>query len=768
MKKTLRICVVAVLAVLGSYSLNAALSGDYYVGTGSAPAGAQTYASLSAAFTALNSGGVSGNVTLWLTSDQTTTTSLTLNDLSGSGTVYIRPYQEERKITGSVSSNGILVFNGTDDIIIDGSLSGSDRSLTIQNNTSGTAIYFKASSTGSYCEDFAVKNCIVKAGAPGSSNTNNIAIAIMGTTPTSTGYNHRRGLIENNEINHAYYGIRAYAQSSYKYLDMVYKNNIIGDPETPNYTGGNNLYYGLYMFYHQNAEVVGNDFWGTYYPLYESYGYGDIYIKENSFKDFRGYVRIAYNYDNLYIQDNFVKSREDYSYQGLYIFYTQNTASEDFIISGNEVIGGDDYYGIYIYRGTNLQMYDNYIHDQTDEYTGYLCAVYLNQVSSGAFYNNRIEDITNTSTSTSGGSAWGLHMIGGTSSTTVYTNGFKIHSNFFKNIKSNGNNGTGTYFIRNPIAINIWGGNDISVYQNTVDMGTSFLPNSKNGAYSACLSVSYYRITAAKVANNIFRNYMIGNGTLAYGIYVNPYYGDINFTEIDDNVYDFSVAGASGRVIKWGAADYAFLTNWTDFSGADVNSAQTEVFLMADGHLDGGSLGDEGLDCAKKPGIDYDMDGELRQSTTTAGIDVAEMQPISLTQDMLMDPPSGSVVCPGDQVSMGFEGGTTFADGINRNVSTAMNYTWYFRDEDGNTSVLNPLNNPNIIISFNNLEITEAELENAGSYWARISYPGLEDVYTSEVQLGVTEPLYMTSQPMPTYEGCVGKGEIIMQVGAEN
>ncbi len=766
MKTTLRIFVVAAMVFMGSYTLNAALSGDYYVGSNSGPSGPADYSTLSAAFSALNSGGVSGDVTLWLTSDQTTTSSLTLNDLSGSGTVYIRPYQSERKISGSVSSNGILVFNGTDNIVVDGSLNGSDRSLTIENNSTGTGIHFKSTSSSNYCQYFTVKNVKIFSSTP--TNSNSMGIAIAGTTPTSSGYRHRNGLIENCEIKRAYYGIRSYSISSFKIDDIVIKDNIIGDPDDP--FGADMIYlYGLYTYYNDKLDLIGNEFWGIRYPTFLYRHYDDIKIHDNIFMEYYYYPRTYYTYAGIDFQHNTLKSSGDYMYSyGFYFFMTYNY-SDPFIIANNELYGEPDahQYGFYIYRGNNVQIYNNDIHDLGGS-GSYTYGIYLNYVSDGKVYDNSIRNIRNTYTSNWGGGSYGIYVYGGSGTTT---NGLEINHNFIKNITANGNNYNYVFYqYYQPAGIMLRGSYNTKIQHNTIDMGTSWESDPRPGAVSACLHMGYFPSRNMVIKNNIFKNYQVGGSNLACGIFAWEYSGGANsISEIDDNVYDLSGAGASGRVADWHETDYAFLTDWQDdHSGWDVNSAQTEVHLMADGHLDGGSIDDAGLECAKISGIDYDMDGELRQSTTTAGIDVAVMQPISLTQDMLMDPPTGSVVCPGDPVSMGFSGGASFADGINRNVSTALEYTWYFKDEDGNISVINPEFEEYISISFTNLEISEAQLEHAGTYWARITYPGLEDVITSEVQLGVTEPLYLTDQPLSSYEGCVGKGEIIMQVGAEN
>ncbi|MFW6232802.1 MAG: right-handed parallel beta-helix repeat-containing protein, partial [Bacteroidota bacterium] len=617
MKTLIRFSIVAFIFAIGYFNpnLNAAMSGDYYVGSNSGPSGPADYSTLSAAFSALETQGKSGDVTFWITSDLSVSSAQDLGVVSGSGTIYIRPYQSERTISGSVSNGGIIEFDGTDDFVVDGSINGSGRHLIIKNNTNGAGIHLNGTSTV-YSTDWEIKNCEIFAG--GTSSSHNICIALSGSNAYSNGYRHSDGLIENNILKRGYYGIRARAASSlYEMDNIVIKGNVFGDKD--DWGSSDRIrYYGIYSYYNEKWDVLDNEMYVERYPMYFRYNYDLVTIKNNIAKGHDYYPYLYFMYDGVDIQDNYFEGSGTNMY-GLYV-RSNNASYEPCIISNNEITKSD-YYGLYIYYADNVEIENNYIHKIHANTTGYLSGMYLNRVEDGLVKNNRIEDIKNNTTSNFGGAAYGIYVWGGSTSLT-YTEDLEIFQNFIKNLRSNGNVQTSTSQFENPIGIYIRGGEDYYIHHNTIDMGTSFNDDSKQGAWSACVLAGYYKTQGIRMKNNILKNDMIGNGTKAYGFALRPYFsGTYSVTEMDHNVYDLTGAGAAGNVAHWDGDDYAFLSDWTDFSGADVNSAQTEVFLMSDGHLDGGSVGDEDLEVPKISGIDHDMDGELRQSTTTAGID---------------------------------------------------------------------------------------------------------------------------------------------------
>lgn len=163
-------------SISGSFNTVSPVGGTITVGSGG------NYTSLTnpgGLFETLNLAGISGNLTVNITSDLTTETgAVALNQLAEAGvggyTVTIKPSGAARVISGtSAATSGLIILNGADRIVIDGSLSGgNDRSLTITNNqaTTGVVIWMRSSSASNGATNNTVKNCIIN-GAPGPNST---------------------------------------------------------------------------------------------------------------------------------------------------------------------------------------------------------------------------------------------------------------------------------------------------------------------------------------------------------------------------------------------------------------------------------------------------------------------------------------------------------------------------------------------------------------------------------------------------------------------
>lgn len=151
----------------GSFTTVVPIGGTVNVGTGEA------YTSLTnpgGLFQALNIAGISGNLTVNITSDLAGETgAVALNQLieSGAGgyTVTFKPSGAARTIAGTgAANNGIINLNGADRIVFDGSLSGgTDRSLTITNSQTGTSTIFwiKSAGAGNGANNNTIKNLIL-------------------------------------------------------------------------------------------------------------------------------------------------------------------------------------------------------------------------------------------------------------------------------------------------------------------------------------------------------------------------------------------------------------------------------------------------------------------------------------------------------------------------------------------------------------------------------------------------------------------------------
>ena len=175
------------------------LSGNVNVGAG------QTYTSLTnagGAFEALNTLGATGNVTFSITSDLTGETgAVALNEVVGGFTVTIKPSGAARTISGtSAASSGVIILNGTDNVTIDGSLSGgTDRSLTITNaTTTSVVIWIRSASATNGATNDTVKNTNLA----GSAATNIIAGILTGSSTfgSAAAAANSNNTIQNNNI----------------------------------------------------------------------------------------------------------------------------------------------------------------------------------------------------------------------------------------------------------------------------------------------------------------------------------------------------------------------------------------------------------------------------------------------------------------------------------------------------------------------------------------------------------------------------------------
>src|SRR5205085_8250644 len=148
---------------INSYLIAIAYAGSLNVGTG------ETITSLTNAgglFQTINSGVLTGSVTVNITSDLTAETgAVALNQWAEEGaggyTLTLKPSGAAHAISGTSTGSGLIVLNGTDRLTIDGSMSGgTDRSLTVMNsNNSGVVIWVASASASNGATSNTIKNC---------------------------------------------------------------------------------------------------------------------------------------------------------------------------------------------------------------------------------------------------------------------------------------------------------------------------------------------------------------------------------------------------------------------------------------------------------------------------------------------------------------------------------------------------------------------------------------------------------------------------------
>jgi hypothetical protein len=245
-----------------SYTNIPGLSGTYTVGAGG------NYATLTAAIADYNTKCLAGPVVFNLLDASYSsgeTFPLVLDaafGASATNTLTIKPANPGTVISGTVSTGAIFKLNGADYVVFDGSTSGgSDRSLTIRNNssaTSGNAVIWLASvAAGNGATNNTIKNCIIEGNAPG---TTLVGIHANGTTTISLSFSglekNNGNLYHNNLINKVQHGIVHFgAISSSLETGNQITNNTVGSA-----VAGEGLSVGGIWVANQDGTVVsGNE-----------------------------------------------------------------------------------------------------------------------------------------------------------------------------------------------------------------------------------------------------------------------------------------------------------------------------------------------------------------------------------------------------------------------------------------------------------------------------------------------------------------------------
>jgi hypothetical protein len=220
--------------------------------------GPSTYATVNAAFTAINAGTHQGEILITVTANTTEPATPVQLLRSGAST---SNYQSVKIVPqGNVTINsaatptaarGILEFIGADSITIDGDdpATVGPRNLTIQvaitGNASTACLRFSSSSaTGDGCTKVTVKNCNIIGGRNSSTATtagygifSGLSLATSTITTASGAANNDSMTIENNSIQRCYQGIYTYGLPSYLQRSLIIRNNIIGTPVLANSIG---------------------------------------------------------------------------------------------------------------------------------------------------------------------------------------------------------------------------------------------------------------------------------------------------------------------------------------------------------------------------------------------------------------------------------------------------------------------------------------------------------------------------------------------------
>src|SRR5215204_2049299 len=160
----------SVVATVGS--CEAPSIGAIEVEATAAVPGPTGYASLNAAFAAINTGIHQGSITIDVCGDTVETASASLDAGGGSAAytdVTIRPVGGSRIIAGSIAG-AVIKLHGADNVLIDGRQNGtgSARDLTIRNNSSSAAtaaVWLTSAGVGAGATNNIIRNLEIAAGA---------------------------------------------------------------------------------------------------------------------------------------------------------------------------------------------------------------------------------------------------------------------------------------------------------------------------------------------------------------------------------------------------------------------------------------------------------------------------------------------------------------------------------------------------------------------------------------------------------------------------
>ncbi len=237
--------------------------------------GPTSYATVNAAFTAINAGTHQGAITVTVTANTTepatpvqllksaSPSSYTSILITPSGNVTIS------SAAAPTASRGIIELYGADNVTIDGDDPGTGgaQNLTIQAaavTTTGIACVRLASTSTTGldgADNNTVKNCIIVGSRSSvSSTTTNYGIVMSSTTISTGAYSSLNTLIQNNIISRCYHGIYAAgASASYPNTGTQILNNTIGTSTAATIVGSRGIYISYSAITGSGAIISGND-----------------------------------------------------------------------------------------------------------------------------------------------------------------------------------------------------------------------------------------------------------------------------------------------------------------------------------------------------------------------------------------------------------------------------------------------------------------------------------------------------------------------------
>jgi len=235
---------LALTLVVALLSLTASAQNVLVTATAGTTSG--SYATVSAAFAAVNAGTHQGAITMKIVNNTAEPGSPTALLKSGTPSNYtsvlITPFGGNYTIGGTITANrAIIELSGADNVTIDGddpTVAGT-RNLTIGFSTTAATIAtcIRVSSNSTLGTDGAnnntIKNCIITGNRVSTGTTATYGISMCNYSTTSStvgGYSSLNNRFENNLITRCYHGVWAVgASSTYPNTGLQIINNVFGD-----------------------------------------------------------------------------------------------------------------------------------------------------------------------------------------------------------------------------------------------------------------------------------------------------------------------------------------------------------------------------------------------------------------------------------------------------------------------------------------------------------------------------------------------------------
>lgn len=591
---------ICLLFVIFSFIANAQVA----VTTGGPPT---NYATLTAAFTAINSGAHTGSITITLTANHTLTTAAILN-ASGTGSanyssINISP-NTNVTISSSLNAAWSIYLVGADNVTFDG-LNTSGKSLTLKNTSTSCYGVFILYNGASYNT---IKNCTILSSA-----------ASYGTITFygAIGSNNDNNEISNNNIG----GIAAHIDSA-QCRGIFAQDGVVSTSSKYNTITNNNVYnffrsttaYGIQVgnghnnwtisnnkFYQTNA-ITGSSASASHIPIFiyrttadgqmnilnnvigysSSSSTGNYTVSGTSNIYFNGIHYYGPSYDTANIQGNIIRNisfssgLQGNKFMGIYVYggtvsYVGSTTANiigDTSSVGNITVthstgagsaGGEVTYGIYISSASTLARVNNNV------VSGITClatTASLGMVFRGIFitssgatdsiYNNKIGSYTTTNSirigtgiSTANHSAQGITFLSSLGSMT------EISNNTIANIQTYGSGSTaGSSYLAGILQ---YGTSACNISNNYISNLSNYSGSTSTNLYQTLSGITTYTLSSiTTIKNNLIQNIINLNTSAANRILSGIYHVGGEVVIERNKILNIGQSGTSSGTTAYG------------------------------------------------------------------------------------------------------------------------------------------------------------------------------------------------------------------------